>query len=279
MSVHGVLVMAGLGLFFGVVLAVAYRFLRVAVDPRLEILEDALPSSNCGACGEPGCSALAQRLLARTHSPSLCTVAGREVIEAIAKFLGVEAGRQEKRVARLHCAGGRKQAHQIAEYKGFDSCAAAAVVAGGGKGCLFGCLGLGDCMMVCTFDAIHMNQDSLPVLDVDKCAACNDCVVVCPRDLFEILPISCQLFVQCSSPLAGEDALALCRVACDACGRCVVDAAPGLIRMQKNLPVINYSAGCLAKPKATHRCPTGAIQWLEGKQFTKTVIQDVNIML
>nr|VFJ69560.1 MAG: electron transport complex, RnfABCDGE type, B subunit [Candidatus Kentron sp. FM]VFJ70615.1 MAG: electron transport complex, RnfABCDGE type, B subunit [Candidatus Kentron sp. FM]VFK18308.1 MAG: electron transport complex, RnfABCDGE type, B subunit [Candidatus Kentron sp. FM] len=266
-TMHGALVMAGLGLFFGIVLAVAYRFLRVVGDPRLEILEDMLPGSNCGACTEPGCSAFAHRLLAGTHPPGLCTVATHETIEAIAEFLGVEAGRQEKRIARLHCAGGKRQAHQIAEYRGFDGCAAAAVVAGGGKGCLFGCLGLGDCIAACAFDAIHMNQNSLPVVDVDKCTACSDCVIVCPRDLFEIVPISHQLFVQCSSPLAGDDALALCRVACDACGRCVLDAAPGLIRMQENLPVIHYSAGGPAKPKATYRCPTGAIQWLEGKQF------------
>nr|VFJ46714.1 MAG: Na+-translocating ferredoxin:NAD+ oxidoreductase RNF, RnfB subunit [Candidatus Kentron sp. DK] len=264
---HGTLIMAGLGLFFGIVLAVAYRFLRVAGDPRLETLEDMLPGSNCGACGEPGCSAFAQRLLTGTYSPGLCTVANHEVVERIAEFLGVEAGQQEKRVARLHCAGGKGQAHQIAEYRGFDGCAAAAVVAGGGKGCLFGCLGLGDCMKVCNFDAIHMNRDSLPVVDVDRCTACRDCEIVCPRDLFEIVPITHRLFVQCSSPLAGEDALALCQVACDACGRCAADAAPGLIRMQENLPVVHYSTNSRARPKATRRCPTGAIQWLDGQQF------------
>ena len=266
---HGALIMTGLGLFFGIALAVAYRFLRVPGDPRLEALEDMLPGSNCGACGEPGCLAFAKGLLADTHSPSRCTVAGRDVIEEIAEFLGVEAGRQEKQVARLHCAGGKKQAHQIAEYRGFDGCTAAAVVAGGGKGCLFGCLGLGDCMAECTFDAIHMNQDSLPVVEVEKCTACGDCVIVCPRDLFEIVPLNHRLFVQCNSPLAGEDALALCRVACDACGRCAMDAAPGLIRMHENLPVINYSTGGPAKPAATNRCPTGAICWLQGEQFSE----------
>lgn len=264
---YGALIMGGLGLFFGVVLAVAYRFLRVATDPRLEIIEEMLPGSNCGACGEPGCSRFAQGLLSGTHSPALCTVNSPEAIEAIAEFLGVKAGRREKRVARLHCAGGRKQAHQIAEYQGFDGCAAAAVVAGGGKGCLFGCLGLGDCMKVCNFDAIHMNRDSLPVVDPEKCTACRDCVIVCPRDLLEIMPARYRLIVQCSSPLAGEDALALCRVACDACGRCALDAAPGTIRMQENLPVINYANPDSLRQKATRRCPTGAIQWLRGTQF------------
>nr|VFK58349.1 MAG: Na+-translocating ferredoxin:NAD+ oxidoreductase RNF, RnfB subunit [Candidatus Kentron sp. UNK]VFK68848.1 MAG: Na+-translocating ferredoxin:NAD+ oxidoreductase RNF, RnfB subunit [Candidatus Kentron sp. UNK] len=270
---HGALIMAGLGLFFGVALAVAYRFLQVADDPRLEALEDMLPGSNCGACGEPGCLAFAKRLLTDMHSPGLCTVASREVIEEIAEFLGVEAGQYEKRVARLHCAGGKKEAHQIAEYRGFNGCAEASVVAGGGKGCLFGCLGLGDCMAECAFDAIHMNRNSLPVVDVDRCTACGDCVIVCPRDLFEILPINHRLLVQCSSPLGGDDALALCRVACDACGRCAADAAPGLIRMHENLPVITNYSPVRAKPKATHRCPTGAIQWLEGGQFSEDRIE------
>nr|VFK22958.1 MAG: electron transport complex, RnfABCDGE type, B subunit [Candidatus Kentron sp. MB]VFK26560.1 MAG: electron transport complex, RnfABCDGE type, B subunit [Candidatus Kentron sp. MB]VFK74549.1 MAG: electron transport complex, RnfABCDGE type, B subunit [Candidatus Kentron sp. MB] len=267
--IYGALIMAGLGLFFGIVLATAYRFLQVADDPRLEALEDMLPGSNCGACGEPGCLAFAKRLVDDTHSPGLCTVASRDIIEEIAKFLGVEAGQFEKRVARLHCAGGKKQAHQIAEYRGFDGCAAAAVVAGGGKGCLFGCLGLGDCVAECAFGAIRMDQDSLPVVELDKCTACGDCVIVCPRDLFEILPVNHRLFVQCSSPLAGDDARALCQVACDACGRCVADAAPGLLRMHENLPIITDYSSSLAKPKATYRCPTGAIQWLEGEQFSK----------
>jgi len=260
-------IMAGLGLFFAVILAVAYRFLKVQEDPRIETTLDLLPSSNCGACGQPGCHAFAVSLVAGQESPSRCTVADSKAIDAIAELLDVDPGKQEQRVARLHCAGGKGQAYQIAEYQGFEGCNAAAVVSGGGKGCSWGCLGLGDCRTACTFDAIIMNDNGLPVVDPVKCTACGDCVDACPRDLFELTPLNQHLFVQCKSPLAGDLALALCSVACDACGRCAADAAPGLIRMEDNLPLVDYSGGGPVLPRAVHRCPTGAIQWLEGAQF------------
>ncbi|HHH39947.1 MAG TPA: RnfABCDGE type electron transport complex subunit B [Sedimenticola sp.] len=260
-------IMAGLGLFFGVILAVAYRLLRVEEDPRLQQTEELLPGTNCGACGEPGCLPFAEALVKGRAQPSGCTVADGDTIEAIAEFLGVDAGEQEKRVARLHCAGGQAQAFQIAEYRGFESCRAAAVISGGGKGCSWGCLGLGDCEVACTFDVIHMNRNGLPTVDIAGCTACGDCVDACPKDLFEVVPVSQKLFVQCNTPLDGEAATSLCSVACDACGRCAADAVPGLIEMVENLPRIDYGSGLPATPAATRRCPTGAIQWLEAEQF------------
>lgn len=260
-------IMTGLGLFFAVILAVAYRFLKVHEDPRIESTEDLLPGSNCGACGQPGCHAFAEKLVLGEESPSRCTVASPDIVDAVAELLDVDPGSRERRVARMHCAGGKGQAYQIAEYQGLGSCSAAAVVSGGGKGCSWGCLGLGDCEVACTFDAIAMSANGLPSADPNKCTACGDCVDVCPRDLFELIPLSHHIFVQCKSPLAGDLALGLCTVACDACGRCAADAAPGLIRMDDNLPVVDYSGGGPALPQAVNRCPTGAIRWLAGAQF------------
>lgn len=260
-------IMAGIGLIFASILTVAYRFLRVQEDPRIEQAEELLPGSNCGACGQAGCRAFAEQLVKGAAKPSQCTVSSPATVEAVADLLNVDPGQQEKLVARLHCAGGKAQAHQIAEYWGFESCRAASLVSGGGKGCSWGCLGLGDCQLACTFDAIQMTRNGLPLVDVDKCTACGDCVDACPRDLFELVPLKHKLFVQCKSPLSGDAARALCSVACDACGRCAADAAPGLIQMADNLPVVDYAAGGPARPEATHRCPTGAIQWLEGGQF------------
>jgi len=261
-------IMTGIGLVFAVILAVAYRFLKVQEDPRIEATEDLLPGSNCGACGQPGCHAFAERLVTGEAKPGICTVASAEMVDAVADFLDVDPGERDKRVARLKCAGGKAQAHQIAEYWGFENCRAASVVSGGGKGCAWGCLGLGDCEVACTFEAIAMSSNGLPVVDVDKCTACGDCVYACPRGLFELRPLKNKLFVQCSSPLSGEAATSLCSAACDACGRCAADAAPGLIHMDNNLPMVDYGAGGPALPEATYRCPTGAIQWLEGAQFS-----------
>ncbi len=268
-------ILGGLGVFFGIALAISQRALRVEEDPRVEMLVDMLPGSNCGACGQAGCRAFAEALTSAVCAPSRCSVSSPSVIEGIAAFLGVDPGKQEKRVARLHCAGGLSAARQIAEYEGFESCRAAHLVGGGGKGCSWGCLGLADCDVACDFDAIHMNAERLPVVDVDKCTACGDCVAACPRDLFEILPLSHSLLVQCNAPLEGEQARQICRVACDACGRCAQDAAPGLIRIHRNLPVVDYSAGGPAAPAATLRCPTGAIRWVKRGQFAETSAADL----
>ncbi len=260
-------IMVGLGLFFGIIIAVAYKFLQVQEDPRIEQVEELLPGTNCGACGQPGCHGFAEQLAKGDSQPGGCTVASPNAIEIISDFLDVDPGKQEKRVARLHCAGGKGQAHQIAEYQGFESCHAAAQVSSGGKGCSWGCLGLADCERACTFNVIQMNKNALPVVDVENCTACGDCVDVCPRDLFEIVPLNHKLFIQCSIPLEGDDARMLCSTACDACGKCEADASLNLIRIENNLPVIDYANGGPAKPEATFRCPTGSIQWLEGNQF------------
>ena len=262
-----IVIMTGLGLFFASVLALAYRFLRVEEDPRLELIEDLLPANNCGACGEPGCAGFAGKLLEGKIAPGKCTVASEGTLEEIASLLGVDVGAEEKRIARLKCAGSMGQMPRVARYEGLESCRAAVLVAGGGRACSWGCIGLRDCEDVCTFDAIVMSDGLLPVVDPDLCSACNDCIDVCPLDLFVLMPESQRLFVQCNSPLEGEEATDRCKVACDACGRCALDAPEGTVEMVNGLPIVHYEGEVLPTRKAIWRCPTGAIVWLEGAQF------------
>lgn len=258
-------IMLGVAGFFGVVLAIANRYLKVEEDPRIDRVEEMLPGSNCGACGQPGCRGFAEAVIQGAARPGACTVSSPEGIESIARFLGVDAGAQRKVVARLHCAGGTSSVRQIADYDGPASCRAAFVVGGGGRACPWGCLGFGDCDRACGFGAIRMNDERLPVVDVDLCTACGDCVDVCPLDLFHLQPLDEPVVVQCSAPLAGDPARAACRVACDACGRCAVDAPEGAIVMEGNLPVLKEPSRL--GPECTYRCPTGAIRWVEADQF------------
>jgi len=262
-------IMTGLGVFFAVVLAVAYRFLKVEEDPRIEMVNDLLPGNNCGACGSPGCAAFAEALVGGTLAPSKCTVASADDLGVIATFLGVDVGEQVKDVARLKCAGGEGSVRRLAGYEGIATCRAAVIVDGGHRACPWGCLGLDDCEVVCTFDAITMNAEGLPEVDPEACTACGDCVDVCPLDLFVIVPMEHRLFVQCNSPLTGDAARDRCAVACDACGLCAADAPPGVIEIVDGLPRIRYDAEFAPNRAATLRCPTAAIQWLEGRQFAE----------
>jgi len=242
-------------------LVLASHKLHVEEDPRIDVVEDMLPHTNCGACGSPGCRPFAEALVGGKTLPGKCTVSSADGLVRIAAYLGVDVGAEEKRVARLACAGGSNVARDHARYDGLETCAAAALVAGGGKGCFWGCLGLADCEVACDFDAIHMDEQSLPVVDEDKCTACGDCVDACPKDLFSLERASRRLWVACKSLEAGDGILDDCEVACTACGRCAMDA-PDLIRMENNLPVIDDPRN-QATQVPIQRCPTGAIVWLD----------------
>src|ERR1039457_7201601 len=200
MTLHAILILGGVGLVFGVFIAIANKRLWVWEDPRIDIVAQMLPNANCGACGHPGCRAFAEGTVEGRISPSECTVANDSAHHAISPFFCVDAGpaggaggrgvggagAAVRRVARVMCAGGSDVAFAQAEYRGLGTCSGAAAVAGGGKGCAWGCLGLADCERSCTFDAIRMTVTGLPVVDLAKCTACGDCVEACPKGLFTI---------------------------------------------------------------------------------------------
>jgi Na+-translocating ferredoxin:NAD+ oxidoreductase RNF subunit RnfB len=266
MILTSVVILGGVGLSFGTLIALANKKLWVWEDPRIDELTGILPGANCGACGYAGCRGFAEAAIDGVVAPAGCTVLSEGERDDVAGYLGVDAGEATKRVARLLCAGGSDVAPYKARYEGIESCGAAVAVSGGGKACAWGCVGLADCAVACTFEAIIMNEVDLPVVDPDACTACNDCVEACPLDLFVLMPVDHKLIVQCKNLLDGDEATDVCAVACNACGRCAQDA-PELIEMKSGLAIIDYAKIALQDPIATARCPTGAIQWVDGAQF------------
>lgn len=68
-----VLILAGLGILFGLGLAIAEKVFYVKEDTRVEDITKILPNANCGACGFAGCHAYAEAIVnGEAESCNMC---------------------------------------------------------------------------------------------------------------------------------------------------------------------------------------------------------------
>ncbi|MDD5195431.1 MAG: RnfABCDGE type electron transport complex subunit B [Candidatus Omnitrophica bacterium] len=248
-----------LGLVFGVGLAIASKKLAVTADPQLELVHGLLPGSNCGACGGAGCFGFAEAILSGKLNIDACRVSSEQTKEKIAQLLGKKLEKKIKTVACVHCNGGAKVKDKVL-YQGIEDCVAANLVAGGQKECFWGCLGFGTCAKACPFGAITMTEENLPKVEAQKCKACNKCVLVCPKKLFSLIPITHDIYVACSSHDTAKATKAACPVGCIACGICtrVKDSS---FYLKENLSCIDYKKVDKPEPfeEAKAKCPTKCI--------------------
>lgn len=241
MILLSVLVVGGVGLFFGVGLGIASKKLHVGVDPRINDVADALPNANCGACGCPGCSAFAGAVVEGTADPAGCVPGGPKVVHQIAEIMGVEASVADPVMAVVHCKGGAAEAKNKAVYEGIQDCHAAVIVANGSKVCAYGCLGLGSCVRACPFNAIHINENGVAAVSPDDCTGCGKCVAACPRNIIDLIPRVHRIYLACSNNERGAKVKKYCTVGCTACTLCVKATPSGAIAMGDNLPVLDYT--------------------------------------
>ena len=252
-----VLILGVLGLLFGIGLAIASRRFHVDVDPRFEKITALLPGANCGACGKAGCFGFAESLFTKEGDVDKCRVCAETNKELIAEILGRKLEKKAKLTARLLCNGGKKVKDRFI-YTQIKDCVAANLVMKGQKECVFGCLGFGTCAKVCPFGAIRMSEEGLPVVDDNKCRACNKCVIACPKKLFVLVPVNSPVYVACSSHYSGKEIRAICPVGCISCKLCEKACPSDAIHVVDNQARIDYKK-CTSCGKCVIACPMKTI--------------------
>ncbi|QQS36190.1 MAG: RnfABCDGE type electron transport complex subunit B [Ignavibacteriales bacterium] len=254
--------MGGLGFIFAGALALADKKLRVEENPKIAEVNEVLPNANCGACGNAGCYDFAVKVVEGKAAANGCPVGGTDVVEEISRILGVESGDTVKLVARVLCRGGNNEAavKEGASYNGPQGCTVQALVSGGDKLCLYGCLGGGECVDACQFGAMYMDENGLPVVVDELCTGCGLCAKACPRGIIEIHPSDRQLFVFCKNEDDPKTAKKVCVVSCIGCGICARKSDGGVV-MENNLAIIDYTKLDLSKVPI-EKCSTKAIDLL-----------------
>ena len=268
--------MGGLGFIFAGSLAIADKKLRVEENPLIGKINDVLPGANCGACGKAGCYDFATNVVAGESAVNGCPVGGDDTAKLVAEIMGVEAGATVKMVPRIMCHGGNSEAvKKMAEYYGPLSCKAMDIVSGGDKMCYYGCLGGGDCVEACTFDAMIMNDNGIPEVIEELCTGCTMCVKACPRDVIEMHPVDRNVFVFCKNQDDPKTAKGVCTVSCWGCGICA-RKSEGSVEMDGNLGKINYNV--LDESKIPFdKCKSGAIGYLRPPLTQDLDIKDEQI--
>jgi Na+-translocating ferredoxin:NAD+ oxidoreductase RNF subunit RnfB len=267
-----ILSMGGLGLLFSVGLSIAHQKLHVKEDERISLILQELPNVNCGGCGFPGCANFAEQLVADKADVSECVAISAEASEKIAMILGKTVTQKEKVIARILCQGGHYETAKKGTYLGIHSCIGATFAGGGDKLCMYSCIGYGDCVKACPFNAIYMNDNGLPVVIDDKCTGCGKCVEACPRNIIELHPLNHKLFVLCKNEDQPKYARKLCLKACISCGICVRAVEEGKMSMVNNLAKVNYQTYGSDLTLPTEKCPTNCLVILNtqgNKQKTK----------
>lgn len=265
-----VIVLGVIALVASLLLYVCSKKFAVFEDPRIAQVAEILPQANCGGCGFPGCSGMADALVKGADKGSLeglnCPVGGAECMSKIADLLGMAVAESEPKVAVVRCNGSCANRPRLIEYSGLRSCAVMNACGAGETACGFGCLGCGDCVEVCNFGAIQINEETgLPEVDESKCTACGACSKACPRRIIEIRKKgkvikeqARRVWVSCVNKDKGPVAMKACNVSCIGCGKCQKVCKFDAITVENGLAFID-SEKCKACGMCVRECPRKAI--------------------
>ncbi len=255
-----ILVLGVLGGVFGLLLAFAAKIFYVEVDPKVAAIRECLAGANCGGCGFPGCDGYAAAVAAGEAPTNRCVAGGAACAAAVAEIMGVSAGDAERMVAFVPCSGTTGVAEPRFNYNGPKDCQAAMLFGGkSNKMCTFACVGLGNCVNACQFDAMHI-VDGVAKVDRDKCVGCGACVDICPKNIVKLIPESQKVMPVCGNKDKGAQVMKMCKVGCIGCMKCQRECPADAIVVKDNLAVIDVTK-CVQCGHCADICPRHIISY------------------
>ncbi|NLZ25713.1 MAG: RnfABCDGE type electron transport complex subunit B [Clostridiales bacterium] len=257
---YSTLILFGLAVISGLLLAVFGTKFAVKKDERLEKVEKSLAGANCGACGFAGCADYARALVEGKTDLNACPVTSSEKKDIIAGVLGVANNSAESNVV-VRCVGGN-DAEDKYDYMGYGDCRSMELLAGGRKQCNWGCLGTGSCANVCPTHAVTVRKGGYAKIEQSKCIQCGKCIHVCPKELIWRVPKTAKVYIACRNCGNGKEVRAVCKKGCISCGICARSCPHGAIKLINNLPVINYEK-CTGCNICVEKCPAKCILTIE----------------
>ncbi len=246
-------IFAVLGAAIGVLLAVSSKVFEVKSDKRIGKITDILPGANCGGCGFAGCSALAKAIVSGKASPSSCASLTNKKKDEIDAVVGKKSEKRRRMRAQVMCSGVNGCAAYKFEYAGAVDCRAATALSGGELSCLRGCLGLGNCVSACPFEAISI-EDGIAKVDYMKCRGCGACIISCPRGLIELIPYKARHWVGCKSEASAAETKKACSEGCIGCGICEKSCPRNAAKVVNGVAVIDYDR-CNKCDVCASKCP------------------------
>ena len=147
MIFYTIIVLIAIGILAADILYFVAQKFYVYEDPRIDVVNEALPAANCGGCGYAGCRNFAEALVKSDDISSLfCPVGGNAVMAEIAQILGKSVDTKDPLVAVVRCNGSLDNRPRTSLYNGASSCVIQHALYTGDTDCPYGCLGCGDCV-------------------------------------------------------------------------------------------------------------------------------------
>lgn len=254
-----VIIVSVIGLVAGLGLSVASKVFAVPVDEKAEQIRECLPGANCGACGFSGCDGYAAALSSgKTTETALCAPGGNDVAKAIGEITGLAVGEIKPMAAVVLCQGHSVNAQTKLEYQGVQSCKMAAQIFGGPKECIYGCIGFGDCVEACEYEAISI-CNGVARINPYQCKACKKCVKTCPKGIIEMMPLEeSKAAVLCKNHDKGAVTRKECKTGCIGCMKCVKVCEASAVSIDNFCAKVDYEK-CTGCGKCHEVCPVGAI--------------------